>query len=173
MYRKKFIPLFWKCMMFYGDVSVLYKKIPKCALKFEVFSVQDSFQLWLLLLSMCTATPLTCAPFKIKSWFFQRVLTLCAYKCCKLKIWLIVINLWYYKVFLLNKKHCITLKVRRLCSGKNKHFAVCVLFLLKSSGLVVFCNVILFGTWLGMIRISWGKSPEWFGRRPRLLKGPL
>ena len=25
--------------------------------------------------------------------------------------------------------------------------------------------------WLGMIRISWGKSPEWFGRRPRLTKG--
>ncbi len=29
----------------------------------------------------------------------------------------------------------------------------------------------LFGTWLGMIRITWGKSPEWFGRRPRLTKG--
>ncbi len=33
------------------------------------------------------------------------------------------------------------------------------------------CLLELFGTWLGGIRITWGKSPEWFGRNPRLTKG--
>ncbi len=28
----------------------------------------------------------------------------------------------------------------------------------------------LFGTWLGMIRITWGKSPEWLYRNPRFSK---
>ncbi len=35
----------------------------------------------------------------------------------------------------------------------------------------ILCTAPLFGTWLGMIRITWGKSPEWFGRNPRLTKG--
>ena len=30
------------------------------------------------------------------------------------------------------------------------------------------CRV--FGTWLGMIRITWGKSPEWLYRNPRFSK---
>ncbi len=30
---------------------------------------------------------------------------------------------------------------------------------------------VLFGTWLGMIRITWGKSPEWLCRNPRFPKG--
>ncbi len=29
----------------------------------------------------------------------------------------------------------------------------------------------LFGTWLGMMRITWGKSPEWLYRNPRFTKG--
>ena len=47
--------------------------------------------------------------------------------------------------------------------------------LIKYLECIVLSNVtkksMLFGTWLGMIRITWGKSPEWFGRNPRLTKG--
>ncbi len=49
------------------------------------------------------------------------------------------------------------------CRGHQYRILYCIGLPCKESA--------LFGTWLGMIRITWGKSPEWFGRNPRFTKG--